>query len=70
MEMVQNSSLSRWFYLGLLAIAIGVFLIYRAKGQNKSKLMENGIDIIEDTPKNYFNFLSHFLEATITPKIL
>lgn len=41
MESMQ-AGLSRWFYLGLVAIVLGVFLIYRAKGQNKSKTMENG----------------------------
>ena len=46
MEMIQNGELSRWFYLGLAAIIVGAFLIYRARGQNKSKLMENGYFVL------------------------
>ncbi len=38
----MESGLSKWFYLGIIAIIVGVVLIYRAHGQNKSKLMENG----------------------------
>ncbi len=38
----MESGLSKWFYLGIIAIIIGLVLIYRAHGQNKSKLMENG----------------------------
>lgn len=45
MEAIQ-SGLSQWFYLGLLAIVIGAFLIYKANGQNKSKKMENGYFIL------------------------
>lgn len=45
MESMQ-SGLSHWFYLGLLAIFIGLILIYRARGQNKSKTMENGYFIL------------------------
>jgi signal peptidase I len=45
MESMQGG-LSQWFYLGLVAIALGVFLIYKAKGQNKSKTMENGYFIL------------------------
>lgn len=37
-----SGGLSQWFYLGIVAIVVGVFLIYLAKGQNKSKTMENG----------------------------
>jgi signal peptidase I len=45
MESMQ-SGLSQWFYLGLVAIILGVFLIYKAKGQNKSKTMENGYFVL------------------------
>lgn len=38
----MSQGLSRWFYLGIAAIIIGVVLIIRAKGSNKSKTMENG----------------------------
>lgn len=43
MESMQ-SDLSYLFYLGLLAITIGVVLIYRAKGQRKT--MEKGYFIL------------------------
>ncbi len=33
---------SKWFYLGLLAVAIGMVCIFFANNKNKSKLMENG----------------------------
>lgn len=39
MDLVQTG-LSKWFYLGMVAIIIGSILIYYAKGQNKT--MENG----------------------------
>lgn len=42
----MQTGLSRWFYLGVAAILIGMFLIYRARGQNKSKTMENGYFIL------------------------
>ncbi|MCE3269131.1 MAG: lepB [Burkholderiales bacterium] len=45
MESMQ-SGLSQWFYLGLAAIVIGAFFIYRAKGKNQSKSMENGYFIL------------------------
>lgn len=38
---MQSIDLSKWFYLGFLAVVIGVIMILRAK-TNKSKLMENG----------------------------
>lgn len=41
MESMQ-SGLSQWFYLGLVAIVFGAFLIYKARGNNHSKTMENG----------------------------
>lgn len=40
-----HSGLSRWFYLGLIAIIVGAFLIFRAR-ENKSKMMENGYFIL------------------------
>lgn len=42
----MTQGLSRWFYLGLAGIALGMFFIRRAKGQNKSKTMENGYFIL------------------------
>ncbi len=45
MENMTNG-LSRWFYLGIAGILLGMFFIYRAKGQNKSKAMENGYFIL------------------------
>jgi len=42
----MSQELSKWFYLGLAAIIVGVILIYRARGQNKSKTMENGYFIL------------------------
>jgi signal peptidase I len=41
MESMQGG-LSQWFYLGLVAVIFGTFLIYKAKGRNRSKTMENG----------------------------
>ena len=38
----MESGLSKWFYLGIIAIILGGVFIYRAHGQNKTKLMENG----------------------------
>lgn len=35
-------SLSKWFYLGIIAVIAGSAMIYRARGNNKSKSMENG----------------------------
>ncbi|MCC2624825.1 MAG: lepB [Burkholderiales bacterium] len=45
MEAMQRG-FSQWFYLGLLAVVFGAFLIYKAKGRNKSKSMENGYFIL------------------------
>src|SRR6185437_17095289 len=45
MESMQ-AGLSQWFYIGLVAVVFGAFLIYRAKGQNQSKTMENGYFIL------------------------
>ncbi len=45
MESIQGG-LSRWFYLGVVAIIFGAFLIYKARGQNKSKTMENGYFVL------------------------
>ena len=42
----MTQGLSRWFYLGLAGILLGMFFIYRAKGRNKSKAMENGYFIL------------------------
>ena len=42
----MSQSLSKWFYLGVIAVIFGMFFIYRAKGQNKSKSMENGYFIL------------------------
>ncbi len=39
---MEASTLSKWFYLGLIAIVIGAGIIYRSRGNNKSKAMENG----------------------------
>lgn len=39
---VISQSLSKWFYLGAISVVIGAFLIFMARGQNKSKRMENG----------------------------
>jgi signal peptidase I len=38
----MSSGFSKWFYLGIIAIIFGLILIFRAKGVNKSKAMENG----------------------------
>jgi signal peptidase I len=40
--MEQAQSLSKWFYLGGLAIVVGVIMVILARGKSKSKLMENG----------------------------
>jgi signal peptidase I len=45
MELVSQS-LSKWFYLGVLAAVVGVMLIYKARGDQQSKLMENGYFIL------------------------
>jgi signal peptidase I len=42
----MTQGLSRWFYLGLAGILLGMFFIYQAKGRNKSKAMENGYFIL------------------------
>ena len=42
----MTQGLSRWFYLGIAGILLGMFFIYRANGQNKSKAMENGYFIL------------------------
>ena len=39
---VISQSLSKWFYLGAISVVIGAVLIFMARGQNKSKRMENG----------------------------
>ncbi len=39
---MEAQGLSKWFYLGLIAIVIGAVMIWRARGNNKSKAMENG----------------------------
>lgn len=39
---MEAQGLSKWFYLGLIAIVIGSVMIWRARGNNKSKAMENG----------------------------
>lgn len=45
MEMMTQG-LSKWFYLGIAAIILGMFFIYKAKGVSKSKAMENGYFIL------------------------
>ena len=40
--MAVAPGLSKWFYLGSVGIILGIILIYRARGQNNSKAMENG----------------------------
>lgn len=40
--MAVAPGLSKWFYLGSVGIILGIILIYRARGQNNSKIMENG----------------------------
>lgn len=45
MESVPQG-LSKWFYLGVGAVVLGVILIYLSKNKNKSKLMENGYFIL------------------------
>ena len=42
----MSDSFSKWFYLGLVGIALGLILIYNGKGNNKSKSMENGYFIL------------------------
>jgi signal peptidase I len=39
---MEAQGLSKWFYLGLLGVLIGSLMIWRARGNNKSKAMENG----------------------------
>lgn len=39
---MEATGLSKWFYLGIAAVIIGIIMIIRAKRDNKSKLMENG----------------------------
>ncbi len=39
---MEAQGLSKWFYLGIVGIIIGVVMIIRAHGDNKSKAMENG----------------------------
>lgn len=45
MEMAAQS-LSTWFYLGVVATLVGLFLIYKGRGNFKSKLLENGYFIL------------------------
>lgn len=42
----MSHGLSNWFYLGVAAIVLGLVLIMKAKGQVKSKMMENGYFIL------------------------
>ncbi len=42
----MSQGLSRWFYLGVLGVILGMYFIYRAKGKNTSKTMENGYFIL------------------------
>ena len=42
----MSQGLSRWFYLGVLGVICGMYFIYRAKGRNTSKTMENGYFIL------------------------
>lgn len=39
---MEAQGLSKWFYLGIVGIVIGIVMIVRARGDNKSKAMENG----------------------------
>lgn len=39
---MQTVGLSKWFYLGILAVVIGCVFVWRARSDNKSKAMENG----------------------------
>ena len=39
---MQAVGLSQWFYLGVLAIVIGLVFVWKARGNSKSKTMENG----------------------------
>ena len=39
---MEVQGLSKWFYLGIVAIIVGSALIYRGRSNNKSKSMENG----------------------------
>ncbi len=43
---MEAQGLSKWFYLGIIAIVIGCGMIYYARGNNKSKSMENGYLIL------------------------
>lgn len=43
---LASQSLSKWFYLGCIAVVIGVIMIYKSRGSVKSKLMENGYFIL------------------------
>jgi len=45
MELISQG-LSKWFYLGLAAIAVGAVFIMIAKGKNNSKSMENGYFVL------------------------
>ena len=42
----STQGFSKWFYLGILAIIIGIILIIISKGNNKSKSMENGCFVL------------------------
>ncbi|MEN9945647.1 MAG: signal peptidase [Pseudomonadota bacterium] len=39
---MEAQTLSKWFYLGIVGVIIGIVMIIHAKGNNKSKTMENG----------------------------
>lgn len=41
-----SQGLSKWFYLGIAAVVVGVILVFLARGRNKSKTMENGYFIL------------------------
>lgn len=39
---MQAVGLSQWFYLGVLAVIVGLVFVWKARGNSKSKTMENG----------------------------
>lgn len=39
---MQIVDLSKWFFIGIVAIIVGSAMIWRSRGNNKSKVMENG----------------------------
>ncbi len=43
---LASQGLSKWFYLGIAGVILGGILISRAKGNNNSKIMENGYFIL------------------------